>query len=260
MKTKRVLIVNYHLIADEKDQQDSLGGIYTLTGSAFEAQMNWLSKSGLPVISLDELTTGQLVEPLTVVLTFDDGNSSDYEWVAPVLKKYGFTASFFISLYHLKRNMLSWGNYRELSRQGHCLGAHGVNHVDLTSLAESEAELELYESKRAIEQMTGCPVDYFSFPFGSYNQKLLNQAKKAGYRTVLSTRGNRNIYGVESYVYHRWSVKRKTTQAEFEAMVLGTRSLRFRKGIVNTGKRLAFRLLGMKLVNRINTYKHRNHT
>ena len=32
-----------------------------------------------------------------IVLTFDDGNKSDVEFVAPLLKRYGFGATFFVS-------------------------------------------------------------------------------------------------------------------------------------------------------------------
>ena len=32
-----------------------------------------------------------------VVLTFDDGNKSDFTYVAPLLKQYGFGATFYIT-------------------------------------------------------------------------------------------------------------------------------------------------------------------
>ena len=55
-----------------------------------------------------------------VVLTFDDGNRSDHEFVAPLLERYGFGATFFITeglgFRDDKEYFLTWEEVRESAR------------------------------------------------------------------------------------------------------------------------------------------------
>ena len=57
-----------------------------------------------------------------VVLTFDDGNKSDFAYVAPLLQEYGFGASFYVTEglgYHNdvdKLSRLSWNRRKAFRR------------------------------------------------------------------------------------------------------------------------------------------------
>ena len=59
-----------------------------------------------------------------VVLTFDDGNKSDFAYVAPRLEKYGFGASFYVTEglgYHQdvdQERYTSWDEVRGLPEMG----------------------------------------------------------------------------------------------------------------------------------------------
>ena len=64
-----------------------------------------------------------------VVLTFDDGNKSDVEFVAPLLKRYGFGATFFITDHSWglgflkdKKTFLPWDEIRKLHEAGFEIG------------------------------------------------------------------------------------------------------------------------------------------
>ena len=70
-------------------------------------------------------------------LTFDDGTISHLTQVAPILKKYGIRASFYVigaSVGNTNDAYLTWAQIRELRDQGHEIGGHTVNHVDLWKL------------------------------------------------------------------------------------------------------------------------------
>ena len=70
-------------------------------------------------------------------LTFDDGTISHLTKVAPILKKYGIRASFYVigaSVGNTNDAYLTWAQIRELRDQGHEIGGHTVNHVDLWKL------------------------------------------------------------------------------------------------------------------------------
>ena len=65
----------------------------------FAAQMEYLARNRYNVIRLadlpDFLAGKRALPPRAVVITFDDGHVSTYQSAYPVLKQYGFPATFF---------------------------------------------------------------------------------------------------------------------------------------------------------------------
>src|SRR6186713_3164610 len=70
------------------------------------------------------------IPPKTVVLTFDDAVKSHVDIVAPLLKEYGFGATFFIS--HAWMNdseyFMSWEEVAKLHQMGFEIGNHSWTH------------------------------------------------------------------------------------------------------------------------------------
>jgi peptidoglycan-N-acetylglucosamine deacetylase len=70
-----------------------------------------------------------------VVLTFDDSKASQYTVVRPLLKKYGFGATFFITEGFTfgtnKEDYLTWEQIAELNRDGFEIGNHTRDHMSL---------------------------------------------------------------------------------------------------------------------------------
>src|ERR1700751_603012 len=86
---------------------------------------------------------GTALQPIPdhlVVLTFDDGTKSDIAYVAPLLKRYGFGASFYVTegLREIKRDddNLTWDEIRELNNLGFEVGNHTASHPDVTRLSK----------------------------------------------------------------------------------------------------------------------------
>lgn len=116
------------------------------------------------------------------LLSFDDGNASDFEIVFPALQKAGARAVFFIIVKNVgAAGHLSWEQVREMRRYGMEFGSHGLTHTKLTTLEEKEAWRELFQSRQVIEDQLGEPVHAFSFPYGYYNSRLIQLAQAAGY-------------------------------------------------------------------------------
>lgn len=71
-----------------------------------------------------------------VVLTFDDSVASQYSVVRPLLKKYGFRATFFItegfSFRTNKADYMTWEQIAELNRDGFEIGNHTRDHLGVT--------------------------------------------------------------------------------------------------------------------------------
>lgn len=82
-----------------------------------------------------------------VVLTFDDGNRSDITYVAPLLKRYGFGATFFITegLNFLKNkaHYVTWEEVKELHDAGFEIGNHTRHHINVNTQTSEEILADL---------------------------------------------------------------------------------------------------------------------
>jgi peptidoglycan/xylan/chitin deacetylase (PgdA/CDA1 family) len=144
---------------------------------------------------------------LTVTTSWDDGHVQDLR-IADLLKKYGLTATFYISpkCREIKsRNRLDDQSMRLLSRSFE-VGAHTMTHPRLTKVPLSEAEKEIRHSKDYLEKVLGKKVQTFCYPGGYYNKKHLEIVKDAGFkyaRTVrrLTTKPAKNNFASSTTVH-----------------------------------------------------------
>lgn len=122
------------------------------------------------------------------LLTFDDGNASDFEIVFPMLMQTDCNATFFIVTNKIgTRGFLSWQQVRDLHKAGMAMGSHSVSHPDMRSLPLSRQREELRSSRLCIEDRLGCSVSSFSFPFGKFNKSLVSLAWDTGYHVVCTS-------------------------------------------------------------------------
>ena len=253
---KKVLILNYHLIDNGQYPFDHFGGIYAVTAAAFREQMEILHRNSIPVIGLDELINGQVIEDFSVAITIDDGNPSDYDVVYPLLAENGFTSSFFLSVNNMQKNGVYWKQYGEMLRDGFSIGSHGLTHSDLTTLEAGKALYELTSSRQIVEENTGARVNAFSLPFGRYNTGVLNMAAEAGYEAVLSTRFRLYQPG-SGMLMDRWSIKRNTRPEDFERLVCNDKTLLRRYHFLSSAKNILISGMGSSLTNSLYTIKNR---
>ena len=108
-----------------------------------------------------------------IVLTFDDGTKTDITYVAPLLKQYGFGASFYVTegLREIKgeHDSLTWDDIRKLNDMGFEIGNHTETHPDVTKLSKQQflTELEGIESRC---KQHGIPAPTtFVYPGWSFN-------------------------------------------------------------------------------------------
>ena len=227
--------------------------VFAVRKSDFEEQVNVLVEQKIPVVSLADLVNDRITEDFAVVITCDDGNLSDYEIIYPVLKANGMTATFFWLTG--KRDLINHSQAQEMIMNGFTIASHGITHLDLTKLDLEEQVNELEASKRTLEERLQIPVEYFSFPFGIYNNIAIEQSKKAGYKAVFTTDAKLNYPGERPFVIHRWSVKRSTSLKHFEAIL--TNKIALKKFIlVSKFRKFAIKVLGRPVSDRLNILIH----
>ena len=73
-----------------------------------------------------------------VVLTFDDATASQYSVVAPLLKKYGFNATFFICEFPPNfsdtTKYMNWRQIKELDKMGFEIANHTKTHPKINQI------------------------------------------------------------------------------------------------------------------------------
>ena len=134
-----------------------------------------------------------------VVLTFDDSAKSHYTTVRPILKRYGFGATFFITegfdFPTNKTDYMTWEQIAELHRDGFEIGNHTGDHASITTknVARLEEQLEAI-NRRCAEHGIPRPTS-FAYPGNSILPDALPVLKKSGIR--FARRG-----GSPEYDYH----------------------------------------------------------
>jgi peptidoglycan/xylan/chitin deacetylase (PgdA/CDA1 family) len=133
--------------------------------------------------------------PLTAphfCLSFDDGDPTWVDVLAPLLDSLRIPATFFvISDLVNKGDRLTWQDCRDLRDAGHCVGSHTRSHRRLADLDDATAADEIRASKAEIEDRLGVAAPDFAAPYGwpdrDYTERHVEMARAAGYRSFAST-------------------------------------------------------------------------
>src|SRR6266853_6270461 len=126
-----------------------------------------------------------------VVLTFDDSVASHYSVVRPLLKQYGFSATFFISegfsFRTNKKDYMTWEQIAELHRDGFEIGNHTRDHmgVNARNLDQLTGQIEAINTQ-CLEHGIPRPTS-FAYPGNAIHLDALPVLQRLGIR--LARRG-----------------------------------------------------------------------
>lgn len=183
-------ILMYHRV-DVDHPADPVGRDLTVTPAQFEAQLRIMRLHGLRAVSMAEmdrrLRAGERLDRV-VVVTFDDGYADQYRFAVPLLRKYDGSATFYIITGQVGRpRHLTWNQIRSMQGQGMEIGAHGVQHDDLSTMTPAG---QTYQIRTSIEQLrtnTHGPVLSYAYPSGRFNARTLEIVRRAGMDTAVTT-------------------------------------------------------------------------
>jgi len=222
---RTVTCLLYHSVSDVSPSDMSV------RGNQFEQQMSFLKENCecIPLADALERLDGAKQAQSTkraVSVTFDDGYADNYHNALPVLSQLGIPATIFLlagkddterKTLHLASDdnhpseLLSWEQVKEMSQRGISFGSHGESHQQLAKMTEEELRSEIHTSREALICITGLPIDYFSYPYGTaqdFDQRAMDMAKAAGYKAGFSA-----IYGKCSQDQDRFALRRINIEA-----------------------------------------------
>jgi peptidoglycan/xylan/chitin deacetylase (PgdA/CDA1 family) len=120
---------------------------------------------------------------------FDDGWESVYTKALPILQQDGIhTTQYIITGTFDNPSYLSLAQIKTLHSAGHDIGAHTVDHLDLTTLDDTSLTYQLSESQKVLSQYFG-PIRDFTSPYGSYNAHTLDMIGRY-YRSQKNAEGD----------------------------------------------------------------------
>lgn len=216
--SRDVPVLMWHNLAEESS------GDMTISVDTFRAQIEALHEAGFKTVSLQQLYDyvhfGTELPEKPIVLTFDDGYFSNYEYAFPILQEYDMQATIFAigvsvgkdtykDTDHAMTPHFGADEAREMvdsgliSVQSHTFDMHqwppfedGNAQVRETLLPfdgeadadyEAAVEADFAESRELLESITGQPVNALAFPEGAYVTLTQDALRNAGAELTFTT-------------------------------------------------------------------------
>lgn len=162
----------YHEIDDKGDK-------YSLKRHTFLEQLQFIKNQNIKAMSIRDFHKERIKD--AIVLTFDDGFKSDV-WAGEQLVEYEYTGTFFLVedfIREGKNSYMDSSQVKVLANMGHEIGVHGKNHHSWPSKPLEELLLELSETKKWLEDLTGTEVSTCSAPGGKINNEIIKAIQES---------------------------------------------------------------------------------
>lgn len=193
-------ILTYHTIGD-------YGGILpagiNISVEVFRSHMDYLYRQQYRVIPLekivDHIIKGQKLNHKTLAITFDDGYEDHFLYAYPILRRYAFPATIFLTVKYIdsfwesenadegRIKGLSNDQIVEMHKGGLIqFGSHCYSHRNLLTADEKQRIFEIRDSKLLLEKLVGEDIPFISYPFGVCDEGIKNIVGEVGYRAGFS--------------------------------------------------------------------------
>jgi peptidoglycan/xylan/chitin deacetylase (PgdA/CDA1 family) len=213
-----VPILTWHRVAVLADEYTKSIPDETVEPSVFASEMDALATHGFHPIGqlqlFDALFHGTPLPVKPVLLTVDDGYVDDVRTILPILQAHHFKATFYIITRRFHEpGFLNTTEVRRLDAAGMDVGAHTRTHVPLATLPVAEATEQIVGSRMDLEHVLGHPVQWFAYPFGSFDASVVAELRRAGFVLAVTTDGGTSESSSSSLTMPRIHVGRTADAA-----------------------------------------------
>lgn len=187
----KIPVLLYHDFVKTVPDNDPDNFNYINTPESFEENIKTFLENGYTVISMKELAladNGKIELPSKpLVITFDDGYYSNYEYIFPILKQYQVKASIFIVTDKIGQEIdgikyLGWEECLEMQNSGLVeICSHSKKHVFYDKRSVRELRDDVKVSYEQIEEHLGKQdLKIFAYPYGAYTTETVRTLKNNG--------------------------------------------------------------------------------
>jgi peptidoglycan/xylan/chitin deacetylase (PgdA/CDA1 family) len=221
--------------------------------SVFDQILSYCSNKCIP-LNGDFAPCKEHIQENKYILTFDDGYSSDYEFVLDRLISNNCHATFFIIADRLnEKGYLSLTQLKEMAALGMTIGSHSFSHPEMPNIHIKQQYHELAASRLLLEDALGCPVKSFSFPYGKYNKRLIEMAVDAGYNRICTSQ--HGVISDPSVKIPRNSINGTMSWSVIERSLKAEALIRISWAVEDLGKQSLKTVLGDKGYKFIRNYR-----
>ncbi len=223
----RDILLLYHSIGDSP---------LALPAAAFARQMDWLQATAA-VVPVSELLTTPGRNKLRAAITFDDGYRSLHRQAMPILNAVGAPAAAFLCTgwigererrasvpeqgHYPGEEFLLWREVEDLASAGWEIGAHGINHLDLTVQSDDRVTSELANSRLRIAEALGACLPVFAYTWGRHTARLRRLVAGAGYAYALAGIHGPVMERSDPFAIPRINISRDCSFDDFRSIVRG---------------------------------------
>lgn len=241
-KNPRVAVLCYHNIATEDEKQNFPDEWdWTITVDNFKEHLEFFKNHHYKTLTMDEFYNwkkGNLELPYnSVLITFDDGFLSNYEYAFPLLKEYNMNATVFVVGSFIKNsNETDWtGNIKTYMTKD-----------ILSNLKNEYPNIEVYSHsynlhyEGAIKQNESVLLEdintfnnfyqktnIFCYPFGQFNENIENALKKCNYKLAFRYGPRSSDYKKASRCDNDFEIPRLNVSHGMSKLKLGLRLLMY---------------------------------
>lgn len=183
-------------------------GKMVVTPDAFAAQVEFLARNDYRVIRLPDLLkflSGERPLPRrAVVLTFDDGYASVYQYAYPLLKQHGFPATVFLYTDFVgAKDALTWKQMEEMVASGLIdIQGHSKTHTNLSYRLPDEddkhyrarLDTEVRVPRDLLKSRLHQPAYSFAYPYGDANTIVVERLARADYQLGVTVHPGANAF------------------------------------------------------------------
>lgn len=234
-RDQAVAVLMYHHVMPKPDNS------IAISPAAFDAQMKYLKDKGFHPVSMTAMDafvmTGKRLPPKPVLITFDDDRQDQIAYAVPVLRKYGFTATFFVIgnwVTSHDATCMHLSQLKTLVADGFDVQSHTVNHHVMGRRGKESYAKQKGRNWASVAGMKpwlegvlpqAGPFTALAYPGGSFDRQAEYLVQQAGYDTAFTCDTGYVAYGKGSrYALPRWNAgARGLTLRTFRRIVDGAR-------------------------------------
>ena len=234
MQQKPIPILMYHSIAN-MPKGTPMRSLH-VPPRRFAWQMKLLKWLGYKGVNMSELLpylkgekTGKVVG-----ITFDDGYRNNLTQALPVLKKHGFSATCYLVSENIGGNnywdldkgipenpIMNHNEIKSWIASGMEIGSHAQHHIRLSQYNSDIITQEVSLSKDELTSTFNCTINHFCYPYGDYNDQVVDAVKSAGYQSATTVNRARATSEDNPWMLPRVFITHRTFTHLFLMKILG---------------------------------------
>lgn len=186
---KPIPILMYHAVS--MPRAESAAPELFVKPLRFRRQMERLRAEGYNAITLKQAyeawTAGERVPKKPIIVSFDDGYRGHHTDALPILSELGWPGVLNLSLRNLDNGEITEEMVQDMIDAGWQIDSHSITHPDLTSLDRKALREQVAGSRARLEELFDVPIEFFCYPAGKFDRKVVAEVRRAGYLGATTT-------------------------------------------------------------------------